>query len=242
MRSSGLHRTVLAVSICLILCGLCLTTISLFSAAWQVVEIREFQAEHQHGIWWDCVRSDRYLIPLSRIDRGNESPRRALKCAYKFDLVAQEALADALADGEATAKEMQLHRFLPSCSALADVIFLFAAMRIDTRFVHGIVDVYEQRIGYAAILHLLATTTFLLSLLSSLLAAYLLISARGASECCCFVTEYQYDYRQEPYARCRVRSECGGAPLLSPNGGATLRKCDSERCRPFVVMTDETST
>ncbi|VDM43728.1 unnamed protein product [Toxocara canis] len=124
MRSSGLHRTVLAVSICLILCGLCLTTISLFSAAWQVrsnqscgvvVEIREFQAEHQHGIWWDCVRSDRYLIPLSRIDRGNESPRRALKCAYKFDLVAQEALADALADGEATAKEMQLHRFLREC-------------------------------------------------------------------------------------------------------------------------------
>ncbi|VDK45181.1 unnamed protein product [Anisakis simplex] len=144
MRSGGLHRTALAISICLIICGLCLTTFSLFSAAWQVnfsgsshaavVEIREFQAEHQHGIWWDCVRSDRYLIPLSRVDRIDKtSPRRALKCAYKFDLIAQEALASALADGEATAKEMQLHRFLPQHKAViffATFTFIFGLISI----------------------------------------------------------------------------------------------------------------
>lgn len=79
-----------------------------------MVEIHEFQAEHHHGIWWDCVRSDRYLIPLSRIGRS-DMPRSALKCAYKLDLASQEALANALADGEATTKEMQLHRFLRKC-------------------------------------------------------------------------------------------------------------------------------
>uniref|UniRef100_A0A0M3HSZ6 G_PROTEIN_RECEP_F1_2 domain-containing protein n=1 Tax=Ascaris lumbricoides TaxID=6252 RepID=A0A0M3HSZ6_ASCLU len=90
-----------------------------------------------------------------------------------------------------------------SCSALADLIFFFAAMRMDTRFVHGTADVYEQRIGYAAIIHLIATIFFLLSLIFSLLAAYLLISSRRTAECCCFITEYQIDYRQEPYAKWR---------------------------------------
>ncbi|KAH7712952.1 Protein C24H10.1 [Aphelenchoides avenae] len=46
-------------------------------------------------------------------------------------------------------------------SAVADAIFFFAAHRIDVRFVHDAVSVYEQHIGFAFWLHFAGTTVCL---------------------------------------------------------------------------------
>uniref|UniRef100_A0AC34PVS3 Uncharacterized protein n=1 Tax=Panagrolaimus sp. JU765 TaxID=591449 RepID=A0AC34PVS3_9BILA len=43
-----------------------------------------------------------------------------------------------------------------SCSLFGDVFFLLASLRIDNRYVHGVVDVYQQKIGYGFYVHFFA--------------------------------------------------------------------------------------
>ncbi|CAK5026546.1 unnamed protein product [Meloidogyne enterolobii] len=57
MPSTAIQKLLLKISIFLIVAGLALTIAGLESPAWQVVDIREFGAEHQHGLWWDCTRA-----------------------------------------------------------------------------------------------------------------------------------------------------------------------------------------
>uniref|UniRef100_A0AC35TLF0 Clc-like protein n=1 Tax=Rhabditophanes sp. KR3021 TaxID=114890 RepID=A0AC35TLF0_9BILA len=83
------------------------TAIAIFSAlspSWQVVDIREFRAEHHHGLWLDCTRAEKFYsqmnVPKPSSDDSflshrsdmhpthiteiydNKSP---LHCTYKFD-------------------------------------------------------------------------------------------------------------------------------------------------------------
>lgn len=54
-------------------------------------------------------------------------------------------------------------------SVIADGIAFFSMKRVDTRFVQGMVGVYEQRIGYAFYLHLGGSLLWMLSCVFSLL-------------------------------------------------------------------------
>lgn len=62
--------------------------------------------------------------------------------------------------------------FLVILSALADGIFFLTANRVDTRFVEGVVNMYEQRIGYAFYLHLGGTLCWLSAFICAIATTY----------------------------------------------------------------------
>lgn len=135
MKFPGLYVVFLILSIVATVIGLCLSIFSVYSPAWQVVELREFQAEHQvavatfffglncharilfkehffflfflkHGLWQDCVRDMRHLTAASGIYDEAE-----LHCMYKFDDSAQRAILEGMGDHDAAALERERHLF-----------------------------------------------------------------------------------------------------------------------------------
>lgn len=108
MASTAVQKLLLVLSICLIIFGLGLTIAGAFSPAWQVVDIREFRAEHQHGLWWDCVRAEKHVVAVG--DFYDEAP---LHCMYKFDNSAELVIDDTLrgVDQDGAAGESEHHRF-----------------------------------------------------------------------------------------------------------------------------------
>uniref|UniRef100_A0A914Y685 Uncharacterized protein n=1 Tax=Panagrolaimus superbus TaxID=310955 RepID=A0A914Y685_9BILA len=64
-------------------------------------------------------------------------------------------------------------------------MFFLASMRIDNRYVHGIVDVYQQRIGFAFYIHLSAAGIFFFAVIAAIIAAYLLLQADYVENGCC---------------------------------------------------------
>lgn len=108
MASMLQQKLFLFVTIALILGGLCLTIAGVFSPAWQVAAIREFMAEHQHGLWWDCIRAEKHVVSAG--DFYNEEP---LHCMYKFDNSAEQVIENTLMniDEDGAAGESEHHRF-----------------------------------------------------------------------------------------------------------------------------------
>ncbi|WKY09460.1 hypothetical protein Q1695_002096 [Nippostrongylus brasiliensis] len=106
--SSVAQKGLLALSIVFILAGLGLTIAGVFSPAWQVVDIREFRAEHQHGLWWDCIRAEKHVVAVG--DFYDETP---LHCMYKFDNSAEMVIENTLnnIDEDGAAGESEHHRF-----------------------------------------------------------------------------------------------------------------------------------
>lgn len=102
----------------------------------QVVELTEFNAIHQHGIFYDCVRSE--LIPLNRIRHWDErlaTPSSATdnefdedqqqkldalsvttkRCVSKYENSASSStwtIRMAIEEGDPRAREMLYHRYL----------------------------------------------------------------------------------------------------------------------------------
>uniref|UniRef100_A0A0K0DGN8 Clc-like protein n=1 Tax=Angiostrongylus cantonensis TaxID=6313 RepID=A0A0K0DGN8_ANGCA len=103
------QKGLLALSIVFILAGLGLTIAGAFSPAWQVVDIREFRAEHQHGLWWDCIRAEKHVVAVG--DFYDETP---LHCMYKFDNSAELVIENTLnnIDEDGAAGESEHHRFM----------------------------------------------------------------------------------------------------------------------------------
>uniref|UniRef100_A0AC34F974 Clc-like protein n=1 Tax=Panagrolaimus sp. ES5 TaxID=591445 RepID=A0AC34F974_9BILA len=103
-----LRKALLALSIVLILVGMGLTFGGVFSPAWQVVDIREFRAEHQHGLWWDCIRAEKHVVAVG--DFYDETP---LHCMYKFDNSAEMVIENVMQhiDEDGAAGESEHHRF-----------------------------------------------------------------------------------------------------------------------------------
>uniref|UniRef100_A0AC35GBZ2 Clc-like protein n=1 Tax=Panagrolaimus sp. PS1159 TaxID=55785 RepID=A0AC35GBZ2_9BILA len=101
-------KALLALSIVLILVGMGLTFGGVFSPAWQVVDIREFRAEHQHGLWWDCIRAEKHVVAVG--DFYDETP---LHCMYKFDNSAELVIENTLQniDEDGAPGESEHHRF-----------------------------------------------------------------------------------------------------------------------------------
>ncbi|KAI6189788.1 hypothetical protein M3Y97_00046500 [Aphelenchoides bicaudatus] len=108
MPSTAVQKGLLVLSILLILFGIGLTIAGAFSPAWQVVDIREFRAEHQHGLWWDCIRAERHVVAVG--DFYDEAP---LHCMYKFDNSAELVIENVLnnIDWDGAAGESEHHRF-----------------------------------------------------------------------------------------------------------------------------------
>ncbi|VDM14270.1 unnamed protein product [Wuchereria bancrofti] len=108
MGSTAAQKGLLTISILLILIGLGLTFAGVFSPAWQVVDIREFRAEHQHGLWWDCTRAEKHVVAVA--DFYSEEP---LHCMYKFDRSAEIVIENTLnnIDEDGAAGESEHHRF-----------------------------------------------------------------------------------------------------------------------------------
>uniref|UniRef100_A0A914X004 Clc-like protein n=1 Tax=Plectus sambesii TaxID=2011161 RepID=A0A914X004_9BILA len=61
--------------------GVIWSIVAVASAAWQVVDLREYQTEHEHGLWQDCARTSKsgYSEGAAYQTAG------ALHCTYKFD-------------------------------------------------------------------------------------------------------------------------------------------------------------
>lgn len=108
MGSTVVQKGLLTLSIFFILAGLGLTIAGVFSPAWQVVDIREFRAEHQHGLWWDCIRAEKHVVAVG--DFYDEKP---LHCMYKFDRSAELVIENTLnnIDEDGAAGESEHHRF-----------------------------------------------------------------------------------------------------------------------------------
>nr|CAD2144426.1 unnamed protein product [Meloidogyne enterolobii] len=106
--STAIQKLLLTISIFLIVAGLALTIAGLVSPAWQVVDIREFGAEHQHGLWWDCIRAKKHVVAVG--DFYDEAP---LHCMYKFDESAALVIENTLnrIDEDGAAGEAEHHRF-----------------------------------------------------------------------------------------------------------------------------------
>uniref|UniRef100_A0AC34FIQ7 Uncharacterized protein n=1 Tax=Panagrolaimus sp. ES5 TaxID=591445 RepID=A0AC34FIQ7_9BILA len=117
---------------------------------------------------------------------GEEAPSRwRRKCVYKNDPSARRILHQSLEAGDAAAREYLFHRFLLICSLFGDIMFFLASMRIDNRYVHGIVDVYQQRIGFAFYIHLSAALIFFFAVIAAIIAAYFLLRADYLENGCC---------------------------------------------------------
>ncbi|KAI6236958.1 hypothetical protein M3Y95_00214400 [Aphelenchoides besseyi] len=108
MTSTLVQKGLLVFSIFLILAGIGLTIAGAFSPAWQIAEIREFRAEHQHGLWWDCIRAERHVVAVG--DFYDETP---LHCMYKFDRSAEIVIENTLnrIDEDGAAGESEHHQF-----------------------------------------------------------------------------------------------------------------------------------
>ncbi|MFH4974243.1 hypothetical protein AB6A40_000952 [Gnathostoma spinigerum] len=208
------------VALALLVAGIAVSIGGIISPSWQVVDIREFQAEHHHGLWQDCMRSHR-----SRHKIHDDSRQRSggdLHCTFKFDYNAVKIIGDNLDSLEqnSAAGEAEHHQFfgwhkavlicagfsiavaaLALClgvcapcnsacallftilvfvslffSVVADGIFFFAAHRVDSRFVQGLVGTYEQEIGYAFYMHGSGTILLLISMVVASAASYQLLT------------------------------------------------------------------
>uniref|UniRef100_A0A7E4UNH9 Clc-like protein n=1 Tax=Panagrellus redivivus TaxID=6233 RepID=A0A7E4UNH9_PANRE len=108
MATSIVKKILLTLSIILIFVGMALTIGGAFSPTWQIVDIREFRAEHHHGLWWDCVRAEKHVVAVG--DFYDETP---LHCMYKFDNSAELVIENTLnnIDEDGAAGESEHHRF-----------------------------------------------------------------------------------------------------------------------------------
>ncbi|VDK72276.1 unnamed protein product [Onchocerca ochengi] len=217
------HRTKKAVligSLVLLLIALGISVVSVLSPSWQVVDIREFRAQHHHGLWQDCTRPHYHSYGISSKEY-KEMQHTPLSCTYKFDHSAREIIDENLLDvsQNSAAGEAEYHQFFgwqkavlicfavvfavnglallcgicAPCSnpiavfftvlifiallfsTIGNATFFFAAHRVDSRFVHGLVGTYEQEIGSAFYLSLASTSLLLFSFLLALVSTYYLI-------------------------------------------------------------------
>ena len=111
---SVIRRSFLFLGIALTLFGCLVAALGIALPAWQVVELQEFHALHEHGIFYDCVRSE--ITPLERI-RGNNvnsvgNSGSSKKCTYKFDTSSTWTMRMAIEEGDPAAREQLFHRFL----------------------------------------------------------------------------------------------------------------------------------
>uniref|UniRef100_A0A915BF76 Clc-like protein n=1 Tax=Parascaris univalens TaxID=6257 RepID=A0A915BF76_PARUN len=96
-------------SVVLTLIGLGLSIAAILLPSWQVVNLREYNSIHEHGLWLDCTRH-------SRDSNANVLLRRyatitePLHCVYKFDYDKYSGTFD-LEDDNSPVGEVNRHKF-----------------------------------------------------------------------------------------------------------------------------------
>jgi len=124
---SVIRRAFLFLSIALTLFGCIIAALGMALPAWQVVELLEFNSVHEHGVFYDCIRSEpsNFLIPLERLKKTTSADSTAKgsghtqkKCTSKFDSISASTwtMRQAIEDGDPAAREQLFHRFLRESS------------------------------------------------------------------------------------------------------------------------------
>uniref|UniRef100_A0A7E4VFJ3 Clc-like protein 2 n=1 Tax=Panagrellus redivivus TaxID=6233 RepID=A0A7E4VFJ3_PANRE len=123
-RSNGgfMQTLVIIASLILLISGLILSIVGVINPSWQVVDIREFRAEHHHGLWLDCTKTQR---PLSAENLPIHNDR-SLHCTYKFDQQASDVIDQNIddEDGSSAAAEAVHHQFFFWQKACLACIFI----------------------------------------------------------------------------------------------------------------------
>lgn len=65
MSDSARKATVAAAIFCVVI-GIGLSIGAILTPSWQVVNLREYNSVHEHGLWLDCTRHTRDGSPLLR--------------------------------------------------------------------------------------------------------------------------------------------------------------------------------
>ncbi|KAL3073651.1 hypothetical protein niasHS_017248 [Heterodera schachtii] len=234
--------TLILITLFMLLTAIILAVIAVMNPSWQTVDIREFQAEHHHGLYTDCTRAERRLPSGAGVGAGNRKldafvDRSPLHCTYKFD---QHALDNIEAqiheiDSNAAAAEAEQHQFhgwkkavlvfiglsliacafsmlmglcapcTPACAILHSIasffaflfavvgasIFFFAAHRVDSRFVQGLVGTYEQQIGEAFYCYLISCILLMLVFILSIIGAYYALHSSQTADDSAMLTREQ---------------------------------------------------
>lgn len=94
-------------SVLFTLIGMGLSIGAILTPSWQVVNLREYNSIHEHGLWLDCTRHSRdgYHI-LERYQTISEP----LHCVYKFDYDKYSGTMD-LEDDNSPVGEVNRHKF-----------------------------------------------------------------------------------------------------------------------------------
>ncbi|VDO79358.1 unnamed protein product [Haemonchus placei] len=186
---------ILVCSLILIVIAFALSAAGLFSPSWQVVDIREFRAEHhvsgastQTGLIdaiilyslplytvFGCINlcMNLFLIMFSFLCSAWH--KAVLGCLIVSLLFASLALCCGLCApcNGGCAVIFSIFVFLALFMAvIGDGIFFFAAHRVDNRFVQGLVGTYEQQIGVAFYLHGAGTLVLMFGFLVAVIASY----------------------------------------------------------------------
>uniref|UniRef100_A0A1I7Z847 Clarin-3 n=1 Tax=Steinernema glaseri TaxID=37863 RepID=A0A1I7Z847_9BILA len=132
---------ILVFSLALLLVGIGLNVAGLLSPSWQVVDIKEFRAEHHHGLWLDCTRAELRMVETGVHTYKDES--RPLHCTYKFDMSAAEEIDRTLADIDinSAAGEAEHHQFFGWHKVVLGFMFLSMSMAL-LALVFGICSPY----------------------------------------------------------------------------------------------------
>ncbi|VDK88712.1 unnamed protein product [Litomosoides sigmodontis] len=116
------------VSVVVTLIGLSLSITAILLPSWQVVNLREYNSIHEHGLWLDCRRHSRDAnanVLLRRYTTNTEP----LNCVYKFDYDKYSGTFD-LEDDNSPVGEVNRHKFYgsPLCWHTATLILLALAL------------------------------------------------------------------------------------------------------------------
>ncbi|GMT08994.1 hypothetical protein PFISCL1PPCAC_291, partial [Pristionchus fissidentatus] len=115
------YKTVLFISLMLIVCGIFMTAFSLFSPLWQTVEMGDSATVHEHGLWRDCVFSSAHLMPIPLTSEDGTENREATMshpCRSKFDDDVIKEIRDSMDTVDENKKEILRHRFQPQHKAV----------------------------------------------------------------------------------------------------------------------------
>ncbi|CAJ0945125.1 unnamed protein product, partial [Mesorhabditis belari] len=106
-RAAG-TTVVLVCSLLLVVIAFGLSIAGLLSPSWQVVSIKEFRAEHHHGLWLDCTRPEVQYAVFRGVAEG-----MPLHCTYKFDASASQVIDENIGDVDenSAAGESEHHQF-----------------------------------------------------------------------------------------------------------------------------------
>lgn len=89
------------------LIGFGLSIAAILTPSWQVVNLREYNSIHEHGLWLDCTRHSRDQNVLLRRYATITEP---LHCVYKFDYDKYSGTFD-LEDDNSPVGEVNRHKF-----------------------------------------------------------------------------------------------------------------------------------